>query len=125
MFDLREYYRSASDREVEEFIRNEKLKFENAEAFCRNANTYVRRKIAMINDNSILNKVAAEEIKKTAKTIGIEIAVDDNKIVIPEEKTTALEVSAFLDEEAYRGSFSNDLLLADSKRVLKKGKADR
>ena len=47
--------------------------------------------------------------------------IQDKKIVIPADKERALEVLAFLDEEAYRGPFSNDLLIANSKRVLRKG----
>ena len=36
------------------------------------------------------------------------------------DKEEALIVVGFLDEEAYRGPFSQNLLLANSKRVVKK-----
>ncbi len=120
VFDLREYYRSASDPEVEEFTKNEALCFENAEYFRNLANTYVRRKIAMINDSEVLTKYTAKKIKSIAKKSGIDIVVQNTQIVIPFDKDKALEILAFLDEEAYRGPFSNDLLLANSKRVLRK-----
>ena len=122
VFDLREYYRSASDPEVTAFTKNEALNFENAESFNGMANTYVRRKIAMINDSDVLKNYSAKEIKSIAKTAGIDIRVQDKKIVIPADKDSAMEVLAFLDEEAYRGPFSNDLLIANSKRVLRKAK---
>ncbi|MDO4808532.1 MAG: DUF4868 domain-containing protein [Eubacteriales bacterium] len=121
VFDLREYYRSASDPEVTEFTKNEALNFESTESFSGIANTYVRRKIAMINDSGVLKKYTAKEIKSIARTSGIDIKVQDKRIVIPADKERALEVLAFLDEEAYRGPFSNDLLIANSKRVLRKG----
>lgn len=120
VFDLGEYYRSASDPEVTEFTENEALHFENAEAFKNMANTYVRRKIAMINDSEVLKKYTAKQIKSLAKNSGIDVKIQNGKVVIPAEKDDALAVVAFLDEEAYRGPFSNDLLLANSKRVLKK-----
>ena len=120
VFDLREYYRSASDPEVTAFTQNEALSFENAEAFSGMANTYVRRKIAMINDSEVLKKYTAREIKSIARNSGIEIKVQDKRIVIPADKDAAMEVLAFLDEEAYRGPFTNDLLIANSKRVLRK-----
>ncbi len=63
VFDLRDYYRSASDPEVEEFTQNESLNFENADIFCGLANTYVRRKIAMINDSGILEKYTVKKIR--------------------------------------------------------------
>ena len=120
VFDLREYYRSASDPEVTAFTKNEALCFENAEAFSGMANTYVRRKIAMINDSEVLKKYTAREIKSIARNSGIDIKVQDKRIVIPADKDAAMEVLAFLDEEAYRGPFTNDLLIANSKRVLRK-----
>ena len=84
------------------------------------ANTYVRRKIAMINDSGVLEKYSAKQIKSIANSAGIDIKVQDKKVVIPADKDGAMEVLAFLDEEAYRGPFSNDLLIANSKRVLRK-----
>lgn len=120
VFDLRSYYRSASDPEVVAFTKNEALDFENADAFSSMANTYVRRKIAMINDSNVLKNYSASYIKKLAKNSGIEIKIQGKKIVIPADKDAAMEVLAFLDEEAYRGPFTNDLLLANSKRVLRK-----
>lgn len=120
VFNLGEYYRSASDLEVTEFIKNEALHFENAETFNNVANTYVRRKIAMINDSEVLKNYSAKQIKSLAKNSGIDVRVQEGKVVIPAEKNEALAVVAFLDEEAYLGPFSNDLLLANSKRVLKK-----
>ena len=120
VFDLREYYRSASDPEVRDFTQNDALVFENAETFSGMANTYVRRKIAMINDSEVLKKYTAKEIKSIARNSGIDIKIQDKKIVIPADKDGAMEVLAFLDEEAYRGPFSNDLLIANSKRVLRK-----
>ena len=92
----------------------------NAEAFKGIANSYVRRKIAMINDSEVLKEYTAKEIKSIAKNSGIEIRINDGKIVIPADKDAAMEVLAFLDEEAYRGPFSNDLLIANSKRILRK-----
>lgn len=121
VFDLREYYRSASDTEVTAFTQNEILSFENSETFSGMVNTYVRRKIAMINDSEVLKKYTAKEIKSIARNSGIDIKIQNKKIVIPADKDEAMEILAFLDEEAYRGPFTNDLLIANSKRVLRKG----
>lgn len=120
IFDLSKYYRLASDPEVEQFVKSEALSFENAEFFVKMANSYVRRKIAMINDSAVLKNHTAKQIRSLAENSGIDIKVQDDKVVIPEEKNSALEVLAFLDEEAYRGPFSNNLLLANSKRILRK-----
>lgn len=120
VFDLSGYYRSATDSEVVSFTENTKLEFENAEAFKGFANSYVRRKIAMINDSNVLEEYTAPQIKSLAANIGVDIAVKNDKVVVPADKEEALIVVGFLDEEAYRGPFSQNLLLANSKRVVKK-----
>ena len=86
IFDLSEYYRSATDQEVQSFTTSDKLSFEDTEAFKNTANTWIRRKIAMINDSGVLVNYKASEIKKLAKDAGITIAVENKKVVIPNDK---------------------------------------
>ena len=74
----------------------------------------------MINDSKVLEEYTAPQIKSLAANIGVDIAVKNDKIVVPSDKEEALIVVGFLDEEAYRGPFSQNLLLANSKRVVKK-----
>lgn len=120
VFDLKKYYRTATDKDVNSFTENDKLHFENAESFKDMANSYVRRKIAMINDSEVLSKYSADEIKKYADVARIDVKIDNEKVIIPADKNKMLIVLSFLDEEAYRGSFSQKLLLANSKKVVEK-----
>lgn len=121
VFDLSDYYRSATDEEVKNFTTNDKLKFENADSFSGWANTYIRRKIAAINDTGILKQYTAVEIQELAKTYaGADIKVEDDRVCIPDDKDKAVWIVGFLDEEAYRGPFSKDLIVANSKRRIKK-----
>ncbi len=122
VFDLSSYYRSATDKEVVSFTENDNLYFEDAEAFKALANSYVRRKIAMINDSKVLDNYSATQIHDFALNSGIDISIENDKVAIPSDKENALLVVGFLDEEAYRGPFSNNLLLANSKKVIRKGK---
>ncbi len=120
IFDLSEYYRSATDEEVNNFTTNNKLSFDNASNFTSWANTYIRRKIAAINDSGILEQYTAFEIQQLAKTYaGADIKISDNKVCIPDNKDEAVWIVGFLDEEAYRGPFSQDLIVANSKRRIK------
>ncbi len=106
IFDLSECYRSATDSEVESFTTSSKLALDNSEAFKRMANTWIRRKIAMINDSQVLDNYSAKEIKSRAKLVGVDIDVKDKKIVIPKDKEKIKIILGFLDEEAYKGPFS-------------------
>lgn len=83
------------------------------------ANTWIRRKIAMINDSGILENNSAAKIKKLAKSAGVKIDVEDEKIVIPSDKEQLKIVLGFLDE-VYKGPFLKATLLANSKRRVKK-----
>lgn len=119
IFDLSEYYRSATDQEVQAFTANFILSFEDTEAFKNTANTWIRRKIAMINDSDVLAKYKAAEIKRLADDAGIKIEVENEKIVIPNDKEQIKAILGFLDEEAYKGPFSQNTFLANSKRMIK------
>lgn len=112
VFDLIQFYRAALDPEVDEFTSNELLSVENPQEFKNMANTWIRRKIAMINDSGVLANNSAARIKRLAKSAGIDIVVEDKKIVLPNDKEQLKIVLGFLDEEAYKGPFSNNTYLA-------------
>lgn len=84
------------------------------------ADTWIRRKIAMINDSKVLTNYTASEIKTIAADTGVSIDIKEEKIVIPNDKETIKVILGFLDEEAYRGPFSQKTYLANSKRAISK-----
>ena len=115
VFDLSGYYRSATTQEVTSFTSNESLCFENAQDFENLANSSIRRKIAAINDSEVLKKYQAIDIKRLAQKAGISITVKNKQIVIPNDKEQIKVMLGFLDEEAYRGPFSQITYVANSK----------
>lgn len=120
IFDLSGYYRSATDQEVASFVTNEKLLIEDAEAFKSMANTWIRRKIAMINDSKVLENYSASQIKTLASKVDIKIDIENRKIKLPNDKESVKIILGFLDEEAYKGPFSKNTYLANSKRAIPK-----
>ena len=90
IFDLSGYYRSATDPEVALFIESPHLVFENAEGFKNIANSYVRRKIAMINDSGVLEEYSAVQIRNLARSVGLDVIVKDKKVFVPADKDDAL-----------------------------------
>ncbi|WP_051931353.1 Kiwa anti-phage protein KwaB-like domain-containing protein [Clostridium sp. KNHs214] len=118
VFDLGDYYRSATDQEVECFAGSDKLSLENVDNFKGMANTWNRRKIAMINDSKVLENYSANEIKDLAYESGIIVNIKDEKVVIPNDKEQVKIILGFLDEEAYKGPFSRNTYLANSKRKV-------
>ena len=65
----------------------------------------------------ILVNNSAAKIKRLAKLAGI--VVEGKKTVIPNDKEQLKIVLGFLDEDAYKGPFLNNMFLANSKRKIK------
>jgi hypothetical protein len=118
VFDLSDYYHSATDQEVGLFVTNEKLSLENTDDFNSIASTTIRRKIAMINDSKVLENFTTSQIKSLASSSGIEIKIENNRIVVPNDKAEIKILFGFLCEEAYKGPFSENTYLANSKRQI-------
>ena len=118
VFDLGEYYRSATDGEVDSFASNANLEIEDTDAFGRMADTWILRKIAMINDSKVLDNFSASEIAGRAAEVGVSISIRRNKIVLPNDKRQAKVILGFLDEAAYKGPFFQNTYLANSKRQV-------
>ena len=83
-----------------------------------NSNQWLRKKIASINDSKVLEDFSVDIIKGYAISIGIDIDTEGEKIIIPENREEQKALLSFLDEEAYKGPFSKETFLTNSKRKL-------
>lgn len=118
IFNLMEYYREATQREVERFAQMKELALDNTENFIGQADSRIRRKIASIIDSGVLEKFSARDIQKIGKQTGIDIEIRDKKVVIPSDKNRMKKILGFLDEDVYKGSFSNAIYITNSKRSV-------
>lgn len=116
IFDLSNYYREATDTDIENFINNKKINVENASVFKDNADSMVRRKIALISDSGIFLKYTVKQIKERAKGFGLHISTVKDKLSLPNDKRELKTILKFLDDEIYRGIFSEEILQTNSKR---------
>lgn len=116
IFDLTDYYRVASSQDVQAFVDNELISMESSATFVDAADTWERRKIASINDSGILQSHTARQIKSLAQKSGVSISVSDGHIVLPTDKKERHIVLGFLDEEVYKGAFSETVFQTNSKR---------
>ena len=116
IFDLSEYYRIATDADVDSFISNSKLQIDDSTTFKSHADSWVRRKIALIDDSGIFDKFTVKQINDKAKSIGMTLSVKKGKLNIPSDKKELKNVLKFLDDEIYKGIFSDELLQTNSKR---------
>jgi hypothetical protein len=118
IFDLSEYYRSATDGEVQNFCTLGILDIADAAQLQSMADTWIRRKIAAINDSGVLTTHTAARIKQLALDCGLDIEVESKKIKIPADKKRLKEILGFLDEEVYKGAFTDVTYITNSKRKV-------
>lgn len=116
IFDLAQYYRSASEGEVTAFVENEKMFVEDKEGFKAVADEWTRKKIALIQDSRVLEDNSAEEIAVSAEELGVAIQVIAGKIILPSDKKAMKDVLRVLDEDRYKGVFTNNTYETNSKR---------
>ena len=116
IFDLSIYYREATDVDIETFINNDVVNVENAIVFKANADSMVRRKIALISDSGIFEKYTAKQIKEKAKLFGLHISTAKDKLNLPNDKRELKNILRFLDDEIYKGIFSEEIMQTNSKR---------
>lgn len=119
IFSLMKYYREATQGEVERFTQMKELSLDSAEMFIGQADSRVRKKVASIMDSGVLERFSARDIQKIGRQAGIDVAIRDKKIVIPAEKKKMKIILGFLDEEVYKGSFSNITYITNSKRSVR------
>ena len=118
VFDLSDYYRSATDDEVQNFNGLDLISIADKEQFQSMADTWIRRKIAAINDSGVLKNNTAAKIKKLALSCGLEVTVENKKLVLPTNKKKLKEILGFLDDEVYKGAFTEETYITNSKRKV-------
>ncbi|WP_207648822.1 hypothetical protein [Anaerobium acetethylicum] len=122
IFDSAGYYRTATDEDINNFLLTEKINLgDGREQVMAKANSWVRRKVALINDSGVLDKYSAMEIKRIAKKHSglVDLTVKDKMIEFPNDFEKVKVLLTFLDEGSWVGSFSNDTFISTSKRKVK------
>ena len=122
VLDLTEYYREATDNEITEFVGDERLHCDDPDVLKTVADTWVRRKVAILAKSGVLAKLSP----KKAKTIGAEFGVvvgikrigGKDRIVLPEDRLALKELLRFLDEDYYKSPLSDAKYVSHSKRKL-------
>lgn len=114
---LGEYYRVATQEEVNNFKNLEIFSIENEGSFDKYTSAHnVRGQIAKILDSEVLSQHSAHQLKEIATSYNINIDIQDDKIVIPTEKKDIKYFLTFLSEKIYKGPLSGKTLISSSTR---------
>lgn len=122
MFDMSAYCKEASDQDLKVFIQNQALQFADAQVFMDVADSWVRRKVVLIQQSGILDHCAASKIAATAKFCDLHLQLSgvagQEKIVIPADRQEVKQILRFLDEDYFQSPQSTMKYMAKSRRVM-------
>lgn len=122
MFDVSEYYKEATDSDIYQFASMACVMVGDSTKLIAISDTWVRRKLWLISQSQILDKVPVSDIKAVAAEFHIEFKtnMDDGteKLVIPDEKKQLKTILRFLDEDYYKSPLLANYYLANSKRLV-------
>ncbi|WP_226684448.1 Kiwa anti-phage protein KwaB-like domain-containing protein [Shewanella indica] len=122
MFDLSEYYKVATDDDVKEFAGLDIIKAENTDELIEMSDSWVRRKISLIQQSGILQNVPINEMKAVAIEFNIPFLTEmdgTNEVIkVPDNKSDLKKLLRFLDEDYYKSPLSNTAFVTNSKRVV-------
>ncbi len=113
---LTEYYEEASEETIREILQHEKLLVEDIDALAVGANQWFSKRFALLRDSEILDLYTSHQIAVHADGYGVDVQVQNEKIVFPSEKASAKKLLQFLNEELYKGPITNTLYETNSKR---------
>lgn len=116
VLDLTKYYDEATEEDLHRFINKDIFYTSNEDAFYYNSDSWVRRKVALIDDSKVLESYKPSQIVEIAKEHNLELATNDQRLVIPERKKDLKEFLKFLDEDIYKGPLSKETFETNSKR---------
>lgn len=125
--DLADYYREATDTDLDDFAATDMFAFEDEAAFKEQADSMVRKKIALLQKNEVLKDVAVIDIQTVARNFNAELPPehhinitvnDDGKLVVPVDKKELKELIRFLDEDYVTAPLTKRKCLTNSKQYL-------
>ncbi|MCO4882706.1 Kiwa anti-phage protein KwaB-like domain-containing protein [Paraburkholderia caribensis] len=115
VFDLSEFYREATNDEVEAFATHEKMAVADLQNFLASAGPLIRRKISLISQSGILE--TTEQLVAVAQIFNVPMNVNEQgRIILPTNKTELRQILRFLDEDYYESPLSQSRFVSNSKR---------
>ncbi|MGF1849614.1 DUF4868 domain-containing protein [Vibrio splendidus] len=120
IFDLSEYYKEATNDDINVFSSSDTVRVTNKAGLIDISDSWVRRKISLIQQSDILGTVPIHVMKAVALEFNIPfptVNVDGNEVIdIPLDKPALKVLLRFLDEDYYKSPLSNTNFVTNSKR---------
>ncbi len=125
--DLSTYYREATDTDLDAFVATDLFAFEDESSFKDNADSIIRKKVALLQKNKVLEDLSVMDIQNVANSFNQDLPVElhisitinlDGKLVVPKDKKQLKELIRFLDEDYVLAPLTKRKCLTNSKQYL-------
>lgn len=127
ILDLTDYYREATDTDLDAFADTGLFAFEDEASFKGQADSIIRKKIALLQKNKVLENITVADIQTIANKFNADLLEEDHisvtvnadgKLVIPKDKKLLKELIRFLDEDYVIAPLTKRKCLTNSKQYL-------
>ena len=118
IFDMKETYRDLTHEEVIEFANHQSLLIDNPEGFADFASEPIRRLIQSVRAIGILEQIGVGDLQQMAQATGLELAIENNRIVMPPTYAEVLELLHFLNDDRWRSILTDHVYITNSKMTL-------
>lgn len=115
---IQHHFEQATEAEVTEFREHERFHVENAALFDAAMDERSRKLIRGIRRSGVLDEHGAEAIRERAGSVGLNIDVQEGRLVLPGDKRRLKTILSFLEESVYKGVFSDETFETNSKRLV-------
>ncbi|MBE5213027.1 DUF4868 domain-containing protein [Pectobacterium quasiaquaticum] len=120
IFDVSEYYKEATEGDIQQFAGMQSISVADPNELITISDTWIRRKLWLISQSEILERIPVSDIKIIATEFNIELNTESSdgteKIIIPTDKKKLKAILRFLDEDYYKSPLLENYYLANSKR---------
>lgn len=115
---VQEHFSEATAQEVDDFAQHPSFHVEDRGVFDGNMDERCRKLIRGIRKSRVLEEHNANEIIARAATVGLALGEQGGRIILPSVKRDLKTVLSFLEESVYKGVFSEETYLTNSKRPV-------
>lgn len=118
IFSLVDYYREATEENINTFTQLDTVGFERVDMFIEMASDQImRRRIALLLDQDFFTQQTPDEIQEKARKIEPEIEIIANdRVHFPNNKAQCKHLLKMFCDEVYRGTFTNAVFETNSKK---------
>lgn len=122
IFDLTSYYQEATDADIREFAGLNQVAVQDLDALIASSDSWIRRKLWLVRESQILERVQVNDIKAIAAEFNIPVEYEqfdgEERLKLPAEKKALKTLLRFLDEDYYKSPLSKTNFVTNSKRAI-------